>query len=321
MADPAGRILMVANPGGHLQQLLLLDKRLPFDQPRLWITAETPQTRALLESHDVQFVSDVGSRQYGALLRIIPHAVRLLREQPMAAAVSTGSGLALGFLPVAAARGISTHYIESATRTDGPSLTGKLLSRVPRVNLYTQHENWADDNWNYPGSGFDGFELVPAQSENTPRLSKVVVSLGTSRHYGFRRLVERLVGILPTEAEVLWQTGCTDTEGLGIATRDTVPGDEFAQAIREADLVVAHAGTGIALSAFNAGKCPVLVAREFSHDEHVDDHQQLTADLLDRLGLAVVRRIERLDRPALELAAGQRVERRAGAAGTLKLRV
>jgi UDP-N-acetylglucosamine transferase subunit ALG13 len=53
--------------------------------------------------------------------------------------------------------------------------------------------------------------------------------------------------------------------------------------MREADVVVAHAGVGAAIAALEAGKCPVLVPRRHARGEHVDDHQiQIATELRDR---------------------------------------
>ena len=67
----------------------------------------------------------------------------LYRRRRPTRAVSTGSGIALGYLPYLAARGVECHYIESAARVSGPSLTGRILRRVPRVRTYTQYRTGA----------------------------------------------------------------------------------------------------------------------------------------------------------------------------------
>ncbi len=114
-----------------------------------------------------------------------------------------------------------------------------------------------------------------------------MVTLGTYRGYGFTRLMRRLQSILPPEAEVLWQTGDTDIGGLGIDGHCAIPERDLSEAMREADVVVAHAGVGAALAALEAGKCPVLVPRRHVLGEHVDDHQtQIATELGDR-GLSV----------------------------------
>jgi UDP-N-acetylglucosamine transferase subunit ALG13 len=113
----------------------------------------------------------------------------------------------------------------------------------------------------------------------------VVVTLG-SQNYPFDRLVSRLLDALPDGVEVLWQTGATDPRIHGIDGHRSIPTDELETAMADADVVVAHAGVGSALSAFSAGRHPVLVPRRVSRDEHVDDHQeQIAGELRDR-GLA-----------------------------------
>jgi UDP-N-acetylglucosamine transferase subunit ALG13 len=131
------------------------------------------------------------------------------------------------------------------------------------------------------------------------------------RTYGFRRLLDRLVEVLPAGVEVLWQTGCTDVSGLPIASREAVPADELHQAMREADVVVTHAGTGSALAALEAGKLPILVPRSHAHGEHVDDHQHQTATELSARRLALGVQVERLGRADLVTAASFQIERRA----------
>jgi UDP-N-acetylglucosamine--N-acetylmuramyl-(pentapeptide) pyrophosphoryl-undecaprenol N-acetylglucosamine transferase len=113
-----------------------------------------------------------------------------------------------------------------------------------------------------------------------------------------------MVAILPVDVEVLWQTGSTDVRGLPIDGRDSVPGGELEEAISEADAVVCHAGIGSALSALEAGRCPVLVPRLKAHGENVDDHQVQIAEELSRRGIAIARRPEELSYEDLLSAMG-----------------
>lgn len=296
--------LMVANDGGHLMQLVTLAPRLPVEDDRLWLTVPTPQTESLLEGRRVHWMSPARTRDAAAVMRNAARALSLLRRTEVSAVVSTGASLALSVLPAARLRGVPCFYVESATRVHGPSVSGRVLARVPGVRLFTQHEGWADSRWSFRGSVLDGYEGVATDASGEAPVRRVVVSLGTSESYGFRRLLDRLVDVLPPGAEVLWQTGSTDTNGLGIAARPRVPAHELFAAMADADVVIAHAGTGSALAALQAGRIPVLVPRRPEHDEHVDDHQLQIAQMLATRGLAVVREAEVLDLGALRQAAG-----------------
>jgi UDP-N-acetylglucosamine--N-acetylmuramyl-(pentapeptide) pyrophosphoryl-undecaprenol N-acetylglucosamine transferase len=298
--------LLVAHAGGHLKQLHRLVPRIAgLGNDLTWLTSPTDLSRWLLAGQEVIEAHRVESRDYRGIALNSWLAARVLRRRRFDRVVSTGASLAVSSLPVARARGIPCHYIESAARSAGPSSSGRVLRWLPGVRLYTQYQGWATGPWRYAGSVFDEFELEPDLGRDAA-LHRVVVTIGTSS-YGFRRLVERLASVLPPEAEVLWQTGATDLRGLDIPARDTIPGDELEAAMREADLVVAHAGVGSALSALEAGRAPVLVPRRKRYGENVDDHQQLIAAELARRGLAVEARPETLTLTDLTAAARRRV--------------
>ena len=305
--EQSGPLLLVASAGGHLTQLLWLRSRLRpgGDRPVTWVTSRGPQVEALPDEDDLVLARSVPPRDLLGVLRSIPLAIRTCRRVRPAAVVSTGSAIALAFLPVAALLGIPAVYIESATWDTGPSLTARILRFVPGIRLRTQSPLWADDRWRHVGSVLDGFD--PGPTSSSTQIRSVVVTLGTMSDYPFRRLVQRLVDVLPDHVQVLWQTGCTDVADLGIEGRRSVPAAEMRHAITTADVVVAHAGTGTALTCLELGRCPLLVPREHRFGEHVDDHQSQTADRLAGRGLAVVRTVEDLAMDALEEAAGRSV--------------
>ena len=101
--------------------------------------------------------------------------------------------------------------------------------------------------------------------------------------------------------------GDTDVSGLGIVGHHAIPERELTQAIREADVLVAHAGVGTALAALEVGKCPVLVPRRVAHGEHVDDHQTQIAGELGNRGLALSVEANDLTLDHLLAAAAKRV--------------
>jgi len=241
------------------------------------------------------------------MLSNAPAAERILRRHGIDTVVSTGSAVALPFYAIARARRLRCHYIESAARSDGPSATARMISRLPGVMLYAQYPSWADGRWQYRGSVFDSFRRADGDGPAVRRLDKVVVTLGTFKDIAFTRLVRRLLDVLPPETEVLWQTGDTDVSGFGIEGHHAIPERRLSQAMREADVVIAHAGVGTALAALEVGKLPVLVPRRVAHGEHVDDHQTQIAGELARRGLAVSVEADELTMEHLLAAATSRV--------------
>ncbi len=307
--------LLVSSVGGHLTQLnRLVPNLVGIDPDRLWVTFDSPQSRSLLEKEDVIYLDYTRSRDIKQILQHSLVAKRLFRgRHPFSTVISTGSGVALSFLPLGRMRGIRCHYIESFTRTNGPSVTGRLLSYVPGISLYSQYPSWAKAPWVYAGSVFDTFAPGPPLPEK-PDIRRLVVTLGTMENFSFRRLIERTIAILPRSTEVLWQVGCTDVSDLPIEAHRQLPAHELAAAIAAADAVVAHAGTGSAVAALEVGKKPVLVPRRARRDENIDDHQVLLAEELSDRDLAVVRAVEDLTIDDVRLAARSSVSTEARSA-------
>jgi UDP-N-acetylglucosamine--N-acetylmuramyl-(pentapeptide) pyrophosphoryl-undecaprenol N-acetylglucosamine transferase len=312
--------LLVSSVGGHLAELHRLLPRLQgVERDRVWVTFDTPQSRSVLAGEEVHFVDYTGPRDYANVLRHTRIATRMFAgRHPFSSAISTGSGIALSFLPIAQMRGAQCHYIESATRSTGPSLTGRLLRRVPGISVYAQYRRWAHAPWSYSGSVFDNFS--PGPKQDASHIARAVVTLGTMEDYEFRALVERSLAILPSDAEVLWQVGCTDVSDLPIRSCRQLPAAELHAAIADADVVIAHAGCGSSIDALAAGKQPLLVPRRSAHGENVDDHHALIAKELNDRGLAIARSVERLTHEDVQRAACGSV-RTATAAAPFRLRV
>lgn len=302
--------MLVASSGGHFTQLAELWPRIKDDdEDCLWVTFDSPQTRSMLKHQPlVEYVPYIRPRGISSVLRNMPGAVDFIEKYNIDSVISTGSAIALAYLPVCAMRGIPTHYIESATRVDGPSVTGKTLSRVPDIKFYNQHKSWANEQWKFLGSVFDGFKAIPLEHKPAS-IKRAVVSVGTMEDYGFRDFFIRLKSFLSKADSVLWQTGSTDVSDLAISGREVVPAHELEHAMSEADVVIAHAGTGTALTSLRMGKRPILVPRDSSHGQHIDDHQFQTAAWLDKKGLALSRKVDELTEADLFEAAGYKVLR------------
>lgn len=301
------KTMMVCSGGGHLKQLFTLSSRLGVDpEDQVWITFENGLSSSLLEGREVHYAPFVAPRDLRNLWRLRSLASRVMKEHTYDRAFSTGSSPAVAVLPMAAAHGAEAHYIESAARADGPSMSGRILQRRKSVHTYTQYPSWQSSRWQYGGSIYDGFTAGPSTPVPT-RIRKAVVTVGTQEGYSFDRLYDALVPLLADCDEVLWQTGSQDVSRWGIEGRDRVPHAELNGAVAEADVVIAHSGTGSAITAFEQGKFPILVPRLAKHGEHIDDHQLQIAAEMQRRGLAFMRMPEELYDDVLLSAASRSV--------------
>ncbi len=103
----------------------------------------------------------------------------------------------------------------------------------------------------------------------------IFVTVG-SRNYQFNRLFKKL--------DALYEDGTlTDTMFAQIGTstykpkhyeyKDYITQDEFAEKIKEADIVLSHGASGSIMKALNAGKKVIAVSRLEKYGEHINDHQ------------------------------------------------
>jgi len=294
--------LLVASAGGHLQQLSQLLPRLGIAREEVvWVTYDLQQSRTLL----------AGERRVAAhhpTTKNLPNAIRNYRlarqffyEHDIERVISTGAAVAVPFILRGRQLGIPCHYIESATRVEGPSLSGHMLELLRGVRLYRQMGEWSAPRWERGPCVFDGCAVVSAPRRS---IRRVVVSLGT-HGFPFTALIERLAPFLrDLDAEVVWQLGSTPPpDDLSGDLHAMLPPDGLQKAISDADVVIGHAGVGLTLTCLQAGKVPVLVPRRRARREHTDDHQSQLAWELERQGLAVVAEVGELSREHLERAA------------------
>ena len=288
-------VLLVASPGGHVDELVDFATRIPADYgPQVWVTERTAQTQALLAGRAVEFVPGVGARQGFRAAGTLPRAFRLLRKHRPRYVLSTGAALSVPFLVAARVLGIETHYIDSATRLTNPSVTGRIAQRLPGVRLRHQGTQWSSTKWQAISGVFDGYAAddalasVPESQTSQEQPVHVVVTLGSER-FSFARAVEGIASSLAADTVVLWQVGHTPVPADLIGSiHQWVPSDELSRAVSEADVVITHAGVGSILNALRAGVAPVVIPRRATFQEHVDDHQVELALELHERGIVVM---------------------------------
>lgn len=279
--------MLVASPGGHLDELRILIDLLGIDDSdALWVTGRTAQTESLLAGKDVAWLPRVGSGEMRKAALGLPSAIRLHRRFKPELVVSTGALFSTPHLAAASLLGCETWFIDSATRVDGPSRTGGFARRFTKARLFAQGEGWGDPRWAHAPSVFDAFEAVPRSAPFTAdHIRTAVVSLGTEL-WPFHRAVDRALAVLP-DTDIYWQTGVTEATRDGHPLQQWVPATDLRRAFGESDVVITHAGVGSALVALEGGAVPVMLPRRQVHREMIDDHQVEFADMMTRRGLGV----------------------------------
>jgi UDP-N-acetylglucosamine--N-acetylmuramyl-(pentapeptide) pyrophosphoryl-undecaprenol N-acetylglucosamine transferase len=291
------KALLVASTGGHLAQLDKLHaSHLRVAEESTWVTFENEQSRSILSQRKVFWLPYIPSRGWRESISALPKMFRVLRRSNAEVVVSTGAAIAMVALPMARLMGKKVHYIESVSRFDGPSLTGRMISYFPGIRLHTQHPNWASKRWVNDISLLDDYRIVeaPIRGRAGTDAPTVFVTLGTIKPYRFDALVDRLMEILPSGARVTWQVGETERKDLPGDVRTSMSSADMDKHLSESDYIISHAGVGTALRAMDLGRRPVLVPRRSARGEHVDDHQIQIARELAVRGLAIASEVDDL---------------------------
>jgi UDP-N-acetylglucosamine transferase subunit ALG13 len=300
------RMLLVASTGGHLAQLTRLAKAYGADPASTWVTFDSPQSRSLLAEANVLWVDYVQPRDWRSAYRAYRTLEATLDAEEIDCVLSTGAGLALaGFLWARMHRKPAA-YIESVSRTNGPSLTGRIVQMLNLATTHTQHASWAGKRWDLVPSVMQQYVRIHQGSAAPRRALKVFVTLGTIRPYRFDSLVDSMKRVLTESDSVTWQLGATPRKDLPgeIVTQSSA--SDFMRMATEADVVVTHAGVGTLLQLLDAGISPVVVPRRRERGEHVDNHQLQIFELLDESNVGWPIEVDAISREILESAATSR---------------
>lgn len=135
-------LLIVCSTGGHLLQMQELREAWePFE--RLWVTFDKSDSRSLLRDERVLHAFGPTNRNIPNLLRNLRLAFGVLRRERPSAILTTGAGVAVPFAWIGKLLGIPTVYVESVTRIEGLSLSGRMIAPVAR-RLYAQWPELAE---------------------------------------------------------------------------------------------------------------------------------------------------------------------------------
>lgn len=145
---PAGhrrRVLLACSTGGHLAQLLRLDRWWRQHQT-VWVTFDKVDARSLLAGQTTVWAHHPTTRNIPNLLRNLALAGRLLRHERFDVIVSDGAGVAVPFFWLSRLFGIVTVYIEVYDRIELATLTGRLCQPVTDLFLL----QWPEQQGRYP---------------------------------------------------------------------------------------------------------------------------------------------------------------------------
>jgi UDP-N-acetylglucosamine:LPS N-acetylglucosamine transferase len=97
------------------------------DLPRIWVTLRAVDTEALLQGERTIFAHAPTSRSVKNMLRNLWLSGAVMRRHRPDVLLSTGGGVTVPLFIIGKLIGARLIYVESLTRVDAPSLSGKLV--------------------------------------------------------------------------------------------------------------------------------------------------------------------------------------------------
>ncbi|MCF0124293.1 MAG: hypothetical protein HUJ68_00775 [Clostridia bacterium] len=114
----------------------------------------------------------------------------------------------------------------------------------------------------------------------------IFVTLGT-QDKTFPRLiqaVERQVELGNIKEEVIVQSGSTNYESDKIKIINFMSKEEHSKNLKDADLIITHAGAGTIIEALEMNKVVIAGARKKEFGEHVNNHQEQLLENFSQAG-------------------------------------
>lgn len=145
------KVCLICSSGGHFFELYCL-RSLWHNSDHFWVTFPGSDTQYLLKGKKVYWAYSPTNRSIKNLIRNLVMALGILLKEKPSVIISTGAGVSVPFFYLARILGMKTIYIESMTRINDLSLTGKLVYPVVE-NFFVQ---WSELAAKYSRAKFSG---------------------------------------------------------------------------------------------------------------------------------------------------------------------
>lgn len=126
------KICLISSSGGHLTQLLRLEN-LWKNYDSFYVTQKKKISIDLQKKCKTYFIKDPVRNPFSFILNFLQSSLIFLSENPDMI-ITTGGGIALSMCYVGKLLGKKVVFIESLSRVENPSLTGRIL--YPIADLF-----------------------------------------------------------------------------------------------------------------------------------------------------------------------------------------
>lgn len=145
------KLMLVCTSGGHFATMRGME---PFwsQHERVWVTDFKEDTKVLSGREQVYWLPYQGPRDWIRFVLNLPKTFNVLFQERPDIVISTGASIAVNFAIVAKVLGIKFLFVESISRSDELSLSGKIIYPIAD-EFYVQ---WPKLTTKYPRAIFKG---------------------------------------------------------------------------------------------------------------------------------------------------------------------
>ncbi len=146
------KIMLISTSGGHFATMRNLE---PFwsQHERVWVTDLKKDTEVLNGKEKVYWLPYQGPRQTVPFLLNLPRSLKIISQEKPNLIISTGASIAVNFAIAARVLGTKFIFVESISRSQELSLSGKLIYLLCN-DFYVQ---WPNLCTKYPKAVFKGY--------------------------------------------------------------------------------------------------------------------------------------------------------------------
>jgi UDP-N-acetylglucosamine--N-acetylmuramyl-(pentapeptide) pyrophosphoryl-undecaprenol N-acetylglucosamine transferase len=285
------RICLAASGGGHIRQLLDLEKAWS-NHDYFFVSEDTALSRSLKSTHPIHFLCHfaLGQIKHDGLVGAISSGLRnfwastriALKYRPDII-ISTGAGTVFFLMLWGKLLGAKFILIETFARFEKPSAFARMAAPfADHIIVQSAALTKAFPN----ATVFDPLEILDLPRPKKKSLLFVTVGVTLP----FDRMINMVAelkadGHIPED--VIAQTGVGGIMPKGVEAFETLSFDRIKSLLHDADIVVCHGGTGSVITALREGCRTIVVPRAFAKSEHYDDHQEEITNAFAARGLVI----------------------------------
>lgn len=275
------KIALVCSHGGHLTELLYLLKAFE-DHEIFFITYDNIRTRNL--EYQKYLFPNFGEKPYKMFLNLHKIINILLKEKPDII-MSNGAEIAIPFFYLAKICRIRTLFIESYTRIDTPTITGKLVYPVSDLFLVLWPEMLSKYGKKAKYWG-EMFKINESPVVSKDKYNNILVITGM--HSGFDRLVKKVDEIEgDINEKFIIQSGNANYTPQNAEYFRFKEYNEIISLMNTSKLVICP-GAMSAIDSLFVGTPVIIVPRSKGEGEVINDHQMIFAEKLEKKGLVKI---------------------------------